>query len=165
MLVLVVSLGVWASGEVVALRLILGADLSAEAVFTALVGVIWTAGGLLAVYALAWNLRGREIVTADPASLSVSRCLARWCRTRSYPLSEIANLRVESEEGGWLGAYWWMFGIKAGMVAFEYGSSTVRFGDRLDEPTAGDLVRTVENLRSGGVEETSGTRDVANAAS
>jgi hypothetical protein len=146
MLLLVVSLGVWASGEVVAVRLIADFDTSPSSVFQAVVGGLWTCVGLLALYALAWNFLGREVIASDGRLLTISRCLAGWCRTQSYPISGIERPRIDSEEGGWLGAYWWMYGIKARMIAFDHDSATVRFGDRLHEAKAAEIVDELESV-------------------
>jgi hypothetical protein len=150
LLVLVVSIGIWASGEVVALRLIGGIDSSPGSLFAALVGALWTCGGVLVLFALLWNIGGREVVTADTHSLTIRRCVGPWCRAHSYPRSEIARLRVENEGGGWLGAYWWTVGVKARMIAFDHQDGTARFGDRLDEREAQKLVDELEALLSGG---------------
>lgn len=140
MLVLAVSLTVVGFGEVRAVGLMLDADISFDGALAAIVAAGWTLVLLLGLYAAAWNVVGKEVIQVDATSLTVRRCLAGWCRARSYALTELSNLRVESEEGGWFGPAWWMFGIKANMLAVDAAGSTVRFGDRLEAHRARELL-------------------------
>jgi hypothetical protein len=144
MLVLAVSLLIAVYGEFRAVDLLLGADVSLDGMLAAVVAFGWTCVTLLGIYAAAWNVAGKEIVSADEDRLTVSRCVGPWCRASTYECRAVSNLRVESEEGGWFGPAWWMFGIKAGTVAFEAENSTVRFGDRLEAQRAQELVDGLE---------------------
>ena len=46
----------------------------------------WTAGGLFAIWALAWSLAGREVVTLRPHELVIARKVFGLGRVRQYDL-------------------------------------------------------------------------------
>jgi hypothetical protein len=103
----------------------------------------WTAGGAFAIWAFAWSLAGREVVTLRPHALVVSRKALGVGRVRQYDLAHVANLRVAP--AGFdpadfrSGMRFW--GIGGGPIAFDYGASTVRFGASVEEAEAHQLVR------------------------
>ena len=59
--------------------------------------VAWTAGGVFAIWALAWSLAGREVVTLRPHELVIARKVLGLGRARQYAISHVANLRVAPE--------------------------------------------------------------------
>ena len=62
---------------------------------------------------------------------------------RKYALPEVLNVRVV--EGEEVKARLWLYrGFKRGPLAFDYGASTVRFGDGLDLPEARRLAALIE---------------------
>jgi hypothetical protein len=99
--------------------------------------VLWTAGGLLALAAWLWNLRGREEVTASADAFEVRRAVGRFGRTRRFRRADVHDVR-----GTPYGVSPWdpraslaMWGIGGGSVAFDYGAGTYRFG-QIDEAEA-----------------------------
>ena len=100
----------------------------------------WTVGGLFAALSFMWMLVGRERVVADTGVLALSRELLGLRFKREYRVSEIRRLRVSARptqqwSGG--GAEWWGWG--GGVIAFDYGAKTVRFGS-VDEAEAALVV-------------------------
>jgi hypothetical protein len=86
----------------------------------------WIVSGILGVYW--WLLQGLvrcEVITVSPVSLDiVTRPIGRL---RRYRLTEISNMRVLEERG-------------KGVIVFDYGVSTVRFGLWLDPAEARQIV-------------------------
>ncbi len=95
--------------------------------------ILRTAGGILAGgfwLMLLLMLVMREVIMASPMSLDiVTRPIGRL---RRYRLTEISNLRVEgsAEEKTLL----------KGVIAFDYGAATIRFGYTIDPAEARQIV-------------------------
>jgi len=103
---------------------------------------IWTAAGAFVLFALTWALAGREVITAAPGSLVLERRIGSLARARRYDTSQIHDLRVSAQpyrpfdgHGGL-----WFWGISGGWIAFDYGSSTIRFAASLEEAEAKEVV-------------------------
>jgi hypothetical protein len=103
----------------------------------------WTAGGVFAIWALAWSLAGREVVTLRPHELILARRILGLGRARRYDLSHVADLRAspESYSPSDFRSSMRFWGVGGGPIAFDYGASTVRFGAGLDEAEARQLVQ------------------------
>ena len=118
----------WAAGEIFVLRG-LSLLLRSEGPLRLVIWLIgWTAGGIFFICvwaALLLMLVGREIIMVSPMSLDI--VIRPIGRLRRYRLSEISNLQV-LEEG------------RAGVIAFDYGASTVRFGLTIDPAEAWQIV-------------------------
>ena len=103
-----------------------------------------------------WILLGREIVEVSiPEGALKVRCLP-FKKTSSYRLSEVANLRV-------LESLRWGRGttVIAGIIAFDYGASTIRFGYTIDPAEARQIVALLKerfgqymaDSKAGGMED------------
>jgi hypothetical protein len=105
--------------------------------------VAWTAGGVFAIWALAWSLAGREVVTLRPHELVIARKVLGFGRARQYAISHVVNLRLAPEGYNPFdfrsGMRFW--GLGGGPIAFDYGASTVRFGAALEEAEASQLAQ------------------------
>lgn len=108
----------------------------------------WTVGGVMAIRQWLWNLKGVEIVTLDGESLSIRRRSVGRGREKRYALAEVSALRVSvpaydpSNPWGMQGATkWWS--RSGGIMAFDYGASTVRFGQGLEEAEAKKLLAEI----------------------
>ncbi len=103
----------------------------------------WTVGGGLALLTLLWLLVGRERVTLRPDALLIKHEIAGLGRTKEYDIGSIQNLRVSPVSyNPWDGSrsaqkFW---GIGGGVIAFDYGATTCRFGAGIDEAEARDIV-------------------------
>jgi hypothetical protein len=86
----------------------------------------WIVSGILGVYGLLLQGLVRcEVITVSPVSLDiVTRPIGRL---RRYRLTEISNMRVLEER-------------EKGVIVFDYGVSTVRFGLWLDPAEARQIV-------------------------
>ena len=134
----------WAFGEVFAVRTLLAtpAGSSAPILFMVVWLTAWTLGGGFCIYTLLWLLFGREVIVLRPDALVIRRLVLGVGRSREYDLTEVRNLRVATFPYNPFdfrsGLQFW--GITGGVVAFDYGAGTVRFGNAVEEGEAGDLV-------------------------
>lgn len=142
-LFLVFWLGMWAIGEMSAINQIAGSD-SPEPFLIFWLGA-WTLGGVFAGAVLAWSLGGREVVTITASSLSIAQRVFGIGRTKSYDVSQVHRLRVSpttfSMSDPRAAMQFW--GIGGGLIAFDYGASTVNFGVGIDEAEAQTIVDRV----------------------
>jgi hypothetical protein len=103
--------------------------------------VLWCVCGLPFVFALLWRLRGREEAELAARTLTLSKRLGRWGRSRSFARERIEGIRVSPEAGSVFdprSALRWM-GFGGGVIAFDYGARTYRFGD-MEEAEAKHVV-------------------------
>jgi hypothetical protein len=109
----------------------------------------WTLAGCLTIYALLWNLTGREVILLDDQTLEVRREVAGITRSRSFALADVRNLRFSPQVyNPWSMSESWrhslqFFGISGGSVAFDYGATTYRFGNGLPEIESRRLIKTI----------------------
>ncbi len=104
----------------------------------------WTVGGVVAIRVWLWNLKGVEIVTLDGESLRVCRRSVGKGREKQYRLQDVSALRVSPatwDPWGMRQYEWWS--RSAGLLAFDYGASTVRFGYGLEEGEAKKLLAEI----------------------
>jgi len=111
--------------------------------------VMWTIGGGFAIYIWLWNLVGREVIDVDSQSLRIKRAVGRWGRIREFGLTHVRALRVAPQAFNPMdfssGLRFW--GVGGGIIAFDYGAKTYRFGSALDEAEAKQvLARLAERV-------------------
>jgi hypothetical protein len=99
--------------------------------------IVWTVGGILA--GCLWllvllMLVGREVIMVSPMSLDI--VIRPIGYVRRYRLTEISNLRVEEERREFTEGV----SSKVGVIVFDYGVSTVRFGLWLEPAEARQIV-------------------------
>ena len=105
----------------------------------------WTVGGAFAIYTWLWQVKGREVVTASPTALSIKREVFGLGPTRHYDASQVHRLRLapisfNSADFRSGMAFW---GIGGGVLAFDYGFKTYRFGAGVDEAEAAAILQTI----------------------
>ena len=107
---------------------------------------LWTVGGCFAFYVWLWTLVGKEVVRLEPGALTLRRDVLGLGRTREYDLAHVSRLREAApvaDAHGW-GRSRWPPGIAGGVVAFDYGSETVRFGASIDEAEGHQIVEELQ---------------------
>ena len=143
-------LGIWTTGIAgVAGEIRSGRARGGEAGFFELWLVAAVLGGGVVVYTWLWNAIGREVVGLRPGVLVVRRDVAGLGLSREYSLTDVRNLRVSvppSDAGRWSSPI--RFGREPGVLAFDHGARTVRFGEGLDEAEA-SLVLAELGVREG----------------
>jgi hypothetical protein len=148
---LTVFLGIWVVGEVAPLLSFLRDDTpSPQAVFLVIWLTFWTAAGAYMLYAWAWHLGGQEVIELDDRTLTKKRELFGLGIPRKFNIAEITDLRIlpqslpmrETEERltVMMAEFW---GLRGGIMAFDYGAKTYRFGFGVDEPEAQELMATL----------------------
>jgi len=138
----------WAVGEVMVPSVFLRKEMPPSMMIFTLAWLgAWTVGGGFAIYMLLWMIFGREIVSLGSRSLGLKRDVLGFGRLKEYDVSHIHNLRVSS--GSWnpfdFTSALQFWGIGGGMIAFDYGSKTCRFGTSLEEAEANQLVQQLKS--------------------
>ncbi len=134
----------WACGEVFAIRQLFfmpkGQNFP-EIFLLAWLGA-WTVGGAFAIYTWLWTVSGKERIRLRPAALSMKRDVLGFGRTREFDLNHVANIRVSTQNYNPFdfssGMRFW--GLGGGLIAFDYGAKTFRFGASIDEAEAKEIV-------------------------
>ena len=107
---------------------------------------VWTVGGLLAIYAWLWQVMGKEIVTVHGQRFTIRRDIGGFGFDKEYDLQQMRDLRVVP--AGFhpldVSAALQLWGIGGGVIAFDYGARTSRFGAGLDESEAQRVVTAIK---------------------
>lgn len=105
--------------------------------------VFWAFFQLSILYALLWNIFGRELITVEKGELSVKRDLLGLGPTRRYSTNEMNGLRYTGLQGslfGW-GLTFPRWVISDGAIAFEYkGRLYNALGIQLNETQASLII-------------------------
>jgi len=141
----------WALGEIMVPReLFSDKPDDASKIFLVVWLVVWTIGGIFAIYIWLWNLTGKEIISVNSLSITVKRSLFGYGREKEYEMTHINNLRVSPQPfNPWnfsSGLQCW--GIGGGVIAFDYGARTYRFGSGIDEAEATQLLEKIKERYS-----------------
>jgi hypothetical protein len=141
----------WVFGEVTALRQVfVGGPPGGSDLFMLVWLTGWTVGGAWALATILWLAAGRERVQVQQGTLTLEHVVGTLGRRRSYDLQQVTRLRALPQTSQELMASnMTAFGLgKTGALAFDYGTSTVRWGAGLDEAEARVIV---ERLTQRGV--------------
>lgn len=131
----------WLMGEIAAGRdLFLGSQGGPKG-FLVFWLVCWTVGGGFAIYVWSWMLAGKERIVLRADALSVRRELFGLGRTNEYDFAHVSNLRVAPVISDPWSSGMRFWGAGSGLVAFDYGAKTFRFGGALDEAEAAQIVK------------------------
>lgn len=107
---------------------------------------VWTVGGLFAMYAWSWQVIGKEILTVHGQTCTTRRDIAGVGFDKKYHLVEIRDLRVQLP--GFapidMSSSLQLWGVGGGVIAFDYGARTYRFGAGLDEAEAKQVVTAIK---------------------
>jgi hypothetical protein len=133
----------WAVAEVMIAIQLLNGDAPPEGEFFMLTWFgVWTVSGVLAIYAWLWQVLGKEIVTVRGQTFTTRRDIAGFGFDKEYDLRQMRDLRVASV--GFSPVDFsnslQLWGVGGGVIAFEYGARTYRFGAGLDETEAKQIV-------------------------
>lgn len=133
-LVAVLFLGWWVFGEAMIASWLLNGKGDFETKAThAVMALMWSLVGLLAIYRVLYDFTGRERVRVDSSSIVLARDLAGRTRERRFDRSQISNLRVfdPTEVRGKLDLE--LFDHK---LAFDHAGDLIRFGSHIDSAEA-----------------------------
>lgn len=136
----------WGVAEVMVAKQFLGGDAPPEGEAFMLVWLgVWTLGGGVAIYAWLWQLMGKEIVTVRGQTFTVRRDIGGFGLSKEYDLVQMRDLRI-----GPIGmnpvnvsSSLQLWGVGGGVIVFEHGARTARFGAGLDEAEAKQVVAAI----------------------
>jgi hypothetical protein len=108
--------------------------------------LLWTAGGVAALYIWLWTLVGKERVLIGASTLRMKRDILGFGRTRVYELRKIGRLQVVPQSAGSHNRdiVFKFSGLAGGAIEFEYELRAIRFGFSLDEAEAGMVVERMK---------------------
>jgi len=106
---------------------------------------VWTVGGLLAIYAWLWQVGGKEIVTVQGHTFTTRRDVGGFGFDKEYDLLQMRDLRAVQVGFNPLdiSSSLQLWGIGGGVIAFDYGAKTIRFGAGLDEAEAKEVLTAI----------------------
>lgn len=135
----------WAFGEVSVVSALLRGPPAPGALFMVVWLTLWTLGGAAALATLAWGIAGREVIIAGAGVLAVRREVLGVGRSREYAATHVRNLRVAPAAFDPFDVrsslrFW---GLGGGLIAFDHGARTVRFGAGVEEAEAADLLQAL----------------------
>lgn len=107
---------------------------------------VWTVYGAFVLYALLWQLLGKEIVEVSSQSIQVRRQVLGLGRLKEYLAEHIKNLRISPMGHNKLGrsSIRSFLGLAGSLVTFDYGAKTFRFGSRADEAEAKQILTAIQ---------------------
>ncbi len=140
-------LGGWAVGEFTVSRIMFSSSSPVGSKFFMIFWLGgWTVGGCFAIYIWFRNLMGKEVISINSMTLTVRQEVGNLGRSKEYEMKAVRNLRISP-----LSYNPWNFssgmpiwGIGGGLIAFDYGAQTFRFGTGLAESEAQDLINVIK---------------------
>lgn len=99
--------------------------------------ILWTGGGLSAIFMLLWGLFGIESLDFDRNRLSFQKTIFNIGMKRELDIQEVKNFRFEKgPEGLFNGNRWAFWGLGPGKIKFDYGLKTYSLGLGVDDAEA-----------------------------
>jgi hypothetical protein len=103
--------------------------------------IAWTAGGILAIKMFLDMLLGKETITVDNYKLTLGNMFLK--KAKAYDLNEAKNFRImESPE---IRSRRVETPNENGVIGFDYGLKTIRFGLNIDELEAKSILQQLKN--------------------
>ncbi len=137
----------WAVAEVMVANQFLKGDSPPEGELFMLAWFgVWTVGGVVAVYAWLWQLMGKEMLTVRGQTFKIRRDVGGFGFDKEYNLVQMRDLRIGSAGASPLefSSSLQLWGVGGGVIGFEYGGRTARFGASLDEAEAKLVVTAIK---------------------
>lgn len=145
---LTVWLGGWFMGETFALAQIFSNDSPAFADAFLLIWLTgWTIGGLFAITILLWSVAGQETIRVDNGILEIGRHIFNLKWTKKYEIAELRHLTINqtADNDIWgMGYQRNLLGLKGGILKFDYGLKTLKFGGGIDEAEGRLIIETLK---------------------
>jgi len=155
---LIAWLGGWTMGEVSAIGHLFYSDNRAGNTFMTFWLVGWTVGGVWAMLTLLWFISGKEIIIVDSGVLELGKQIFGLGRIKQYAISNIKLMVISPAPNK---DKWGNDGtrslIKPGLIEFDYGMKTIKFGSEFDTAEARMLIEIFKqnrNFNEGNFKET-----------
>lgn len=101
--------------------------------------------GVYVIYSYLWLLVGKEIIEANSKLLRITRQIFRWNSVKEYVAGEVKDLRVDMKQSQFLPlSRMRRYLGRNGVIAFDYGAKTFRFGGEIDEAEAKQIIQALE---------------------
>lgn len=128
-------LGGWLMGEVTAISQIFDEDSPGFAKAFLFVWItMWTVGGGFALVVLLWLVAGREVIVVDSGILEIGRQVFNLKRSKKYDIKLIRHLAINPTAGVEVRDNRQRVPLgKGGVLKFDYGLKTVKFGGNIEE--------------------------------
>ena len=107
--------------------------------------------GAYVIYSLLWQFTGKEIIIVKNDVLRISRQVFNWNKFLEYSIRSVSDLRASTPQQSVLFTSIKIFkniSGQNGMIAFDYGAKTVRFGFEIDEAEAKQIVSVLQESLS-----------------
>ena len=107
--------------------------------------IVWTISFGLMFYMCLWSLIGKEIITLDSSYLSIVKAFGIWGPSKEYEMVLINKIWADNVYSPYQTMPWprsFVFG--GGLIVFNYGTKTVRFGAGIDEAEAIQIVEKIK---------------------
>jgi len=107
---------------------------------------------VLPIYAILWQLSGKEIIEASQHSLKIRRLVAGLGRMKEYPIAEIRELQVVPvSDFRWFAPALLLSLLRGTYVRiiFTPSAKAIRFGGFVDEAEAKQIVATIQKRFAG----------------
>lgn len=118
--------------------------------FLAIWLVFWAVGWIFAATSILWQFTGSEVIRVDAGQLIHGWRMLGFSRERAYPLTHIRHMRIHNSmpfsfafNRGWGGPF---MTRRMGCIAFDYGASTIRMGQSIDEAEGRMIVERLTPL-------------------
>jgi hypothetical protein len=107
---------------------------------------VWTVAGLFAIYALLWQVMGKEMVAVHGQTFKTRQDIGGFGFIKKYDLVQMRDLRTTQVSFNPLNlaSSLQLWGVGGGIIAFDYGAKTIRFGAGLDEAEAKQVVSAIK---------------------
>lgn len=138
----------WGVAEILLIFVIFGAkELDKFDIFSfVIIILLWTVLGALLIYHLAWQLFGKEEIQVTNQSITISRIVFRYKRSKEYLAEYIKDVGLAYVRMQDLIARRWSItqGSNLGSISFDYGARTFRFAGGLDEAEAKQIIAAMQ---------------------
>ena len=93
-----------------------------------------------------WSLFGKETITIGDDYISINKNYKFFDKTKTYPSNKIKRLRVDKKEASNIFKLDMLFQPDFGLLAFDYGSTTIKFVSFPEESIANDILDELISL-------------------
>jgi hypothetical protein len=114
-------------------------DLLRERLFSLVSLLFYILGSALGIQYLIWLIAGKEIITAENGLLTIRHTKLLLYRPKTYALDALSGLGID--EGQVLSDSTSMAPGGGGVIRFDYGMKTIRFGQNIDEAEGRYIIR------------------------
>ncbi|HEX4858819.1 MAG TPA: hypothetical protein VFV17_07340 [Usitatibacteraceae bacterium] len=104
----------------------------------------WGVGTLFVLVAAAWNIAGMERVILDKSEMKHRREIFGLGFDKEYAAQHLGKFRVGGGSALRLAPGMEVWGMGPGVVSFDYGVKTYRFGSTLEDSEAEQIVTTLQ---------------------